>query len=192
MVANEMVKRRIHFLRLGTEKLGVWKLVNGYPKMDGELKWMIWGAHPYFWKQPNIPRLFCPSGVLFSRLPRMKFESNADKKSLLWPTSSTTSTADAADSDPWSLVRLNVTHVRDRQNEQARKWTIVGGFAFGVQASLCKAFDNFVYQNHSCTVPIGNEDIVKQRALRTCCRQPFEGNRQALSMAGWTTKRNCK
>ena len=121
MVANEMVKRRIHFLRLGTEKLGVWKLVNGYPKMDGELKWMIWGAHPYFWKQPNIPRLFCPSGVLFSWLPRRKFESNADKKSLLWPTSSTTSTADAADSDPWSLVRLNVTHVRDRQNEQARK-----------------------------------------------------------------------
>ena len=45
----------------------------------------------------------------------------------------------------------------DRQNEKAWKWTIVGGFAFGVPASLCKAFDNFVY--HSCTVPIANQDI---------------------------------
>ena len=49
------------------------------------------------------------------------------------------------------------SHLRDRQNEKAWKWTIVGGFAFGVPASLCKAFDNFVY--HSCTVPIGNQDI---------------------------------
>ena len=45
-------------------------------------------------------------------------------------------------------------HLSDRQNE---KWTIVGGFAFGVPASLCKALDHFVY--HSCTIPIGNEDI---------------------------------
>ena len=31
----------------------------GYPKMDGLswktlLKWMIWGAHPYFWKPPYV------------------------------------------------------------------------------------------------------------------------------------------
>ena len=45
----------------------------------------------------------------------------------------------------------------DRQNEKAWKWTIVGGFAFGVPASLCKALGHFVY--HSCTVSIGNEDI---------------------------------
>ena len=48
-------------------------------------------------------------------------------------------------------------HLSDRQNEKAWKWTIVGGFAFGVPASLCKALDHFVY--HSCTVPMGNEDI---------------------------------
>ena len=33
----------------------------------------------------------------------------------------------------------------------------IGGFAFGVPASLCKAFDDFVYQN--CTTPKGNEEM---------------------------------
>ena len=27
---------------------------NGWFLMENLLKWMIWGAHPYFWKQPNI------------------------------------------------------------------------------------------------------------------------------------------
>ena len=54
-------------------------------------------------------------------------------------------------------IHIYSLYMRDRQNEKAWKWTIVGGFAFGVPASLCKAFDNFVY--HSCTVPIGNQDI---------------------------------
>ena len=34
---------------------------------------------------------------------------------------------------------------------------VLKGFAFGLPASLCKAFDDFAY--HTSTVPIGNEEI---------------------------------
>lgn len=52
--------------------------------------------------------------------------------------------------------------MRDRQNERTRKWNSVRGFAFGVPALLCKAFDDFVYPSHSCTVPIGNEEMQRR------------------------------
>lgn len=54
---------------------------------------------------------------------------------------------DSMDFGDFDLVKsldISSIHMRDRQNERTRKWNSVRGFAFGVPALLCKAFDDFV------------------------------------------------